>query len=97
MNIRYIGTNHPICAALFDAPRHELPLKHRLVVFPRDMSHLTPQPPRHSLLRRSKTLSAACHGAQSAPAKEVRMKFVRLVKRMRTEKSLKAYAWYGWI
>ncbi|MFE4019246.1 MULTISPECIES: tryptorubin family RiPP precursor [unclassified Streptomyces] len=25
------------------------------------------------------------------------MKFVRLVKRMRSEKSLKAYAWYGWI
>ncbi|AKA09187.1 MULTISPECIES: tryptorubin family RiPP precursor [Streptomyces] len=28
---------------------------------------------------------------------EVRMKFVRLVKRMRSDKSLKAYAWYGWI
>ncbi|MFD7918325.1 tryptorubin family RiPP precursor [Streptomyces sp. NPDC059740] len=25
------------------------------------------------------------------------MKFVRMVKRMRPEKSLKAYAWYGWV
>ena len=25
------------------------------------------------------------------------MKFVRLVKRILPEKSLKAYAWYGWI
>jgi len=25
------------------------------------------------------------------------MKFVRLVKRVRPAKSLKAYAWYGWI
>jgi len=25
------------------------------------------------------------------------MKFVRLVKRMTPSKSLKAYAWYGWI
>ncbi|MEV6568553.1 tryptorubin family RiPP precursor [Streptomyces kronopolitis] len=25
------------------------------------------------------------------------MKLVRIVKRFRPEKSLKAYAWYGWI
>ncbi|WP_420705500.1 tryptorubin family RiPP precursor [Streptomyces sp. NRRL F-5126] len=25
------------------------------------------------------------------------MKFVRLMKKVRSEKSLKAYAWYGWI
>jgi hypothetical protein len=28
---------------------------------------------------------------------EVSMKLVRLVKRFRPEKSLKAYAWYGWV
>jgi hypothetical protein len=28
---------------------------------------------------------------------EVIMKLVRLVNRFRPEKSLKAYAWYGWI
>ncbi|WP_245178740.1 tryptorubin family RiPP precursor [Streptomyces montanisoli] len=28
---------------------------------------------------------------------EVVMKFVRLMKKVRSEKSLKAYAWYGWI
>ncbi|MCA1217511.1 tryptorubin family RiPP precursor [Streptomyces sp. 8L] len=25
------------------------------------------------------------------------MKLVRLAKKIRTEKSLKAYAWYGWV
>jgi len=29
--------------------------------------------------------------------REVDMKFVRLVKRVRPARSLKAYAWYGWI
>ncbi|MEU6327374.1 tryptorubin family RiPP precursor [Streptomyces sp. NPDC047049] len=28
---------------------------------------------------------------------EVLMKLVRIVKKFRPEKSLKAYAWYGWI
>lgn len=28
---------------------------------------------------------------------EVFMKLVRLVKKLRQEKSLKAYAWYGWV
>jgi hypothetical protein len=28
---------------------------------------------------------------------EVIMKLVRLVNRFRPEKSLKAYAWYGWV
>ncbi|WP_329454308.1 tryptorubin family RiPP precursor [Streptomyces sp. NBC_01497] len=36
-------------------------------------------------------------GTSTVPIWEVLMKFVRLVKKMRSEKSLKAYAWYGWI